>query len=233
MSPIRRLALAAATAALAAAAPSSASAQVVISQIYGAGGNAGAVFANDFVELFNRGSTAVSLTGYSLQYASTGGNFASGLTTALTGSIGAGRYFLIQLASGGASGAALPTPDAVGTTNISATVGKLLLANTTTAFTTSCPLGSAAIVDFVGYGAGTNCFEGAGTAPSPSATTAIFRAGNGATDTNNNAADFAAAAPTPRNSAFQPAVVPEPGTLALLALGGVGLLGAARRRRAA
>src|SRR5688500_17329353 len=50
---------------------------IVISQVYGAGGNSGATLTHDYIELFNRGNTAVSLAGWSLQYASaTGtGNF--------------------------------------------------------------------------------------------------------------------------------------------------------------
>ena len=55
------------------------SADVVISQVYGGGGNAGATYTHDFVELFNRGTTTVSLAGLSVQYASaTGtGNFSA------------------------------------------------------------------------------------------------------------------------------------------------------------
>ena len=46
----------------------SAPATIVISQVYGGGGNSGAPFKNDFVELLNRGNTAVSLNGWALQY---------------------------------------------------------------------------------------------------------------------------------------------------------------------
>ncbi|MCI0352292.1 MAG: lamin tail domain-containing protein, partial [Acidobacteriales bacterium] len=46
---------------------------VVISQIYGGGGNTGAPYRNDFIELFNRGSNSVSVTGWSVQYASAAG----------------------------------------------------------------------------------------------------------------------------------------------------------------
>jgi len=61
---------------------------VVISQVYGAGGNTGAALQNDYVELFNRSATTVSLSGWSVQYASaTGtGNFSSSVV-ALSGSI--------------------------------------------------------------------------------------------------------------------------------------------------
>ena len=34
---------------------------LVISQVYGGGGNSGATFKNDFIELFNRGDATVSL----------------------------------------------------------------------------------------------------------------------------------------------------------------------------
>ncbi len=44
---------------------------VVISQVYGGGGNAGAPLKNDFIELYNRGTTAVDLGGWSVQYAAT------------------------------------------------------------------------------------------------------------------------------------------------------------------
>ena len=46
---------------------------VAISQVYGGGGNAGATLKNDFIEVFNRGTSAVNLAGWSVQYASSGG----------------------------------------------------------------------------------------------------------------------------------------------------------------
>jgi hypothetical protein len=46
------------------------SSTIVISQIYGGGGNAGTTLRNDFIELFNRGNTPVSLNGWSVQYRS-------------------------------------------------------------------------------------------------------------------------------------------------------------------
>ena len=45
---------------------------LVISQIYGAGGNTGAIYTTDYIELYNRGATPASLNGLSLQYASSG-----------------------------------------------------------------------------------------------------------------------------------------------------------------
>jgi len=67
-----RLLVALAFAALLLAAPATpaSSSGVVVSQVYAGGGNSGASFTNDFVELFNAGSSAVSLNGWTVQYAS-------------------------------------------------------------------------------------------------------------------------------------------------------------------
>ena len=67
----------------------SASPDVVVGQLYAGGGNAGASFTHDFVELFNRGSTAIDLSGWTVQYASAAGT--TWQATALTGSIAPGR----------------------------------------------------------------------------------------------------------------------------------------------
>lgn len=186
---------------LVAAAPAGAAVQ--ISQIYGGGGNSGGVFNSDFVELRNTGPDAVNLTGWSIQYASaTGTTWGGAQLTPLTGSIPAGGFYLIKLATGAAtSQPSLPTPDVVGTTAMSATVGKVALVNSTTPLSGACPLPSASIVDFVGFGSTASCSEGAGPTPAPSNSTAVLRAANGCTDTNVNSADFATGTPTPRNSA--------------------------------
>src|SRR5438046_9649459 len=53
---------------------------VVISQVYGGGGNTGATFKNDFIELFNRGASAVNVTGWTVQYGSAGGTSWTNIT---------------------------------------------------------------------------------------------------------------------------------------------------------
>ena len=169
---------------------------VLISQIYGASGSSGAVYNRDFVELHNRSANPVSLAGWSLQYAAATGT--TWLVTPLSGTIAPGKYHLVGLASG-PNGITTPTPDTTSPTNISATAGKLALLNSTTTLSGSSPLGALGLQDFVGYGTA-NAYETA-AAPAPSTTTAIFRAGDGTTDTGNNTADFTAAAPAPRNSA--------------------------------
>ena len=167
---------------------------VVISQVYGGGGNTGATYKNDFVELYNLGSNAVDVTGWTVQYASSTG--LSWQKTTLSGTIQPGRYLLVQEAAGAGGTVDLPTPNAIGTIAMSATAGKVALANTSTTLTGTCPSG---LVDFVGYGSATTCFEGAPTA-NLSNTTAALRKSDGATDTDNNSADFTIGAPNPRNT---------------------------------
>jgi uncharacterized protein len=189
---------------------------IVISQVYGGGGNSGAPFTNDYIELFNRGSAAASVSGWSLQYTSaTGtGNFGAnaGQLTELPGlSLAPGQYLLVQEASNAAVGAPLPTPDSSDPSpiNMSATGGKVALVNSTTPLgcnggSTPCPAAALAqIVDLVGYD-GANFFEGSGPAPAASNTTAVLRAGGGCAETDDNAADFTAGAPAPRNTASPP-----------------------------
>jgi len=195
--------LAAAGTMLALAGHAAAASNVVVSQVYGGGGNAGAQYQNDFIELFNRSTSPISITGWSVQYASaTGtGNF---VATPLSGVLAAGQYYLVSEA-GGTNGSPLPLPNATGSINMSATGGKVILANSSTAL--ACNGGStpcsgaqlAQIVDLVGYD-GANFFEGTAAAPTLSNTTSAQRNGAGCMDTEQNGADFTAAAPAPRNT---------------------------------
>jgi DNA/RNA endonuclease G (NUC1) len=166
---------------------------IVISQVYGGGGNSGATYKNDFIELHNIGATPVSLNGWSVQYAASGGT--SWQKTDLTGTLQPGLYYLVQEGAGSGGTTALPTPNASGGIAMSATAGKVALVSNNTLLTGSCPLG-APVVDFVGFGTAANCAEGSPT-PTLSNTTAALR---GNADTDNNAADFTVGAPNPRNS---------------------------------
>jgi DNA/RNA endonuclease G (NUC1) len=180
---------------------------VVISQVYGGGGNTGATYTNDFIELFNNSNTPTSVNGWSVQYASATGS--TWQVTALPNvTLQPGQYLLVQQAVGAGGTTALPTADAVGTIPMSATAGKVALVSNTTALNVVCP--TANIVDFVGFGTTANCVmssSGPVTAtttvlptPAPSNTNAVLRKNGGATDSNNNNSDFAAGAPNPRNT---------------------------------
>ena len=75
---------------------------VVISEVYGGGGNAGAPYLNDFVELYNPTDKDIDLKEWSLQYAAAtndGSRLFSGLHE-LTGTIKAHGYYLIQATAG-------------------------------------------------------------------------------------------------------------------------------------
>jgi predicted extracellular nuclease len=178
------------------------STSVAISEVFGGGGNSSAPFTNDYIELRNIGSSPVSLSGWSVQYASATGS--SWSVTALPAvSVQPGHFFLVQEASGGPAGSPLPAPDATGTIGLAAGAGKVAVVASATALTGACPIG---FVDLVGYGGTASCFEGAAAAPAPSNTLSDQRAGNGMTDTDDNAADFSTAAPAPQNTTSPTAV---------------------------
>ena len=155
----------------------------VISEVYGGGGNKGAALTNDFIELYNPTSADLDLTGWSVEYLSASGN--SGGKHELSGSLPAGGYFLIQ-EGGGDTGEPLPSPDAVGNLNLSGSKGSVKLYDA-----------SGAEVDIVGYGEA-SISEGS-PAQALNNSTSAQRDAEG-TDTDNNAADFSAAAPTPKSA---------------------------------
>ena len=181
---------------------------IVISQVYGGGGNSGAPFRNDFIEIFNAGNTTVDLTGWSVQYASATASTWS-VTPLTSVTLQPGQYCLVQESSGGSNGVALPTPDATGTIAMAAGSGKVALVKISTALTGACP-NDMNIVDFAGYGSTANCFRGTAPAPAASNTNAILRAAAGCTNTRNNVADFALGPPNPRNTRFLPRVCADP-----------------------
>ena len=186
---------------------------LVVSQVYGGGGNSGATFTHDFIEIFNRGTTTVSTSGWSVQYTSASGTGTFGSATNLITELPAidvapGQYVLVQEASNAAVGLPLPTPDVTDATpiNMAGAAGKVALVSDQTALgcnggSTPCDASQLArIVDLVGYGTA-NFFEGSGPTGATSNTTAAVRNGGGCADSDDNAADFTVGTPTPRNTA--------------------------------
>ena len=198
---------------------------LVISQVYGGGGNSGAPYNADFVELHNVSSVSQSTSGLSVQYASSSATGTwTGVFALPTANIPAGGYFLIRMSTIGTNGVALPTPDAEPSAGneiaMSSTNGRVALVNGVTALS-GCPTTN--VIDLVGFGSSV-CFETAAT-PALSNTTAALRNNNGCTDTDNNSADFTVAAPAPRNSSSTASVCgassPTLSATALTAFGGV------------
>jgi len=194
---------------MAAAVPAFASNAVRISQVYGGGGNSGATYKYDYVELFNFSGSPIDISGWSLQYGSATGTSDLGacvncLTVFPAGSvIPSCGYYLIQLASGTNTTAAdLPVAadlviPAATANNLSATSGKIALKNNSTV-TPCSPV--TAFVDLVGYGT-PNCIEGGGAAGAPSNSSGDVRGLGGVTDSDNNNLDFSVVSnPVPRNS---------------------------------
>ena len=195
--------------ALFAASPAQAvSANVVISEVYGGGGNTGAIWKNDFVELYNGSDAAVDVSDWVVQYYSATGTLPASGTATLTGSVAPKHTYLVQMGPGAnVLATPLPTPDATGTAGMGSSNGRvdLRLADTTT------------VVDRVGYGTATTA-EGS-PAPGLSNTTSATRNAP-CVDTDVNATDFPATEPTPENSTVDkpgcavPPPVDEPETIA-------------------
>ncbi|GAB3195182.1 ExeM/NucH family extracellular endonuclease [Nocardioides hungaricus] len=192
---------------------------LVISEVYGGGGNSGATYTHDFIELYNPTSAPISVDGMSVQYRSSGGTAAATGVTPLTGTVAPGARYLVQEAKGAGGTTPLPTPDATGSISMSGTAFTVWLATGTTALTPTAD-GTAVrdgIVDLVGVNS--NTFETAKAAGTGNATSSS-RTG---ADTDDNSADFATGAPTPESGASTPEDPdPEPVEVSIAEVQGTG-----------
>ena len=191
---------------------------IVINEVYGSGGNVGAAFNQDFVELFNNGAVgtaALDLGGFTLQYkpATLAGTFSTFATVPTGTFLGPGESYVIGTGTVGINGAALPANQTNGTAALSATSGAVRVFDI-----------SLTQLDLVGYGSATNnSFEGTAPAAYPSNNLNSIQRIFGA-DTNNNVTDFTAMAASPMP-------VPEPSSYAMMGLGAALLVGIQRFRR--
>ncbi len=182
-----------------------ASPNIVISQVYGAGGNGsgatGATYKHDFIELFNRSGARVDISGWSVQYASTSGTSWQKTVIPANTFLEAGQYFLVREAAGtgGATNVVTVAGDVEGSIAMAAGAGKVALASNDSTLSGSAPTGGA-VVDFVGYGSGTNAFEGAGPTGTISNTKSAQRLEGGCTDEDKNSVDFEVKDVAPRTT---------------------------------
>ncbi len=170
-------------------------AAVVINEVYGGGGNSGAFWNRDFVELTNVSAAPVNLTGWSVQYTSATGA-GTWQKTDLTGTLPAGTSYVVGEAVGAGTGTTAVPVDVDGSIAMSGTAGKVALVNNGVALTgcaTTCSQ-QPQVVDFVGFGTTANDYAGTGPTPAPSNTASVSRNASHA-NTANNAADFAATTP--------------------------------------
>ncbi len=179
---------------------------LVLSAVFG-GQSASGPRNQDYVELHNRGPSAVSLSGLSLQYASANGT--AWQVVPLKGAIAAGGFYLVGFAAVSDGGVALPTVDQTSQINLSSGSGKVALTTGTTPLTGACPgvstdggFGSAALIDFLGYGSA-NCSEAMMPAPMASIASAVVRS-DVCVDDDINSFDFALQPPNPHTSASAP-----------------------------
>jgi hypothetical protein len=191
-----------------------------ISQIYTRGGQAGATFQNDYVELFNRGQTDVDVSGWSLnisnfagtppniQISSTNIKFFSSPNLIMR----PGGHLLIKF-GGGSNGQPLPTPDInLSPFPISDVGGQIILLPKDKSlpfhYCPAAPDLTGTVVDYVGYGTAI-CYEGT-VAPGPPPDQALLRVAGGCIDNNDNLADFPLQTPDPRTrvSGLMPCGVP-------------------------
>ena len=187
---------------------------LVINEVYGGGGNSGATLKNDFVELRNTGTTAVSLGGMRLEYRAAGGSGAASganITALPDVDVPPGKSFLIQEAPGAGGTQDLPTPDATGDTMIGGQGGQVYLVKASASDPFDPGTGNISnddIVDFVGWGSSATSFEGT-KGPASTNTTSVSRDASG-TDSNTNGSDFTAGAPTPSACGIDCPVTPPP-----------------------
>ncbi|NWH10656.1 InlB B-repeat-containing protein [Acholeplasma laidlawii] len=159
---------------------------LMIYEVYGGGGNSGALYTNDYAVLYNGTSVDIDLSNYTLQYASATGQFTN--KDELSGTILAGKYFVVKL-GGGSTESDLPRVDFTGTLNLSGTSGKIALVLGTTEVSTNDLYN---VVDLVGFGSA-NKYEGNAAVGVLSNSTSAKR--SSFIDSNNNGEDFTVGTP--------------------------------------
>ena len=228
---------------------SSAKAAVVIQEIYGDGGFAATgTYSNDYVVLYNAGTSAVNINGYQLETGGTSSALGTTYPTYVYDStpLAAGQHYLVEGRTSGTfpGVSTLPTPDTYATVDAGTTQNYLYPSYSQGKIGLTDSSGN--LLDYIGYGgdaanaaASDPAYEGSG--PAGGTASAQFTGTNALTRTNfldavadgsdtateNNGADFVVDAPNPQNTASSS--VPEPASLGILVSGGALLV--ARRRK--
>src|SRR3954467_13825549 len=172
------------------------SSSLLVSQVYTRGGEAGATYNGDFVELFNRGTTALDIKGYSIIVDTFEGSTETsvGITFNQSFSVPPGMHILFSFLGNGSNGQALPSGHfPVTNIGLGSTSGQIVILPPGQGIPSGCPVGSGTIIDFYGYGT-TACFEGSPSSV-PTSNQSRMRVNANCTDTDNNLSDFASVTP--------------------------------------
>ncbi len=209
---------------------------LTISEVYGGGGNSGSKYSNDFIELYNYGTTPIDMSALAVYYApATGTSYtaAAAFQTILTGTLAGGAYYLIAESQGTGGTTPLTGVNVAGSIAMAGTAGKVVLglANTVPVYAAGSlvPANNPSVIDIVGYGATATQYRGTGPAPTLTNTTSDSRT-TVTTAPTSNATDYLAGAPSPQGTGTLVVGVPEPSTWAAM-VGGMGALALVLRRR--
>ncbi|MCT1459685.1 ExeM/NucH family extracellular endonuclease [Aestuariimicrobium sp. p3-SID1156] len=175
-----------------------AASHLIINELYARGGSPNQPWVTKYVEIYNPTGATIDLSGLSIQYRAATGTAAASFTAPLKGTLAPGDFFVLQGASNGSNGAALPAElvdQTAGSFHPSGTTGTVFLVNGTTAINPDTQ--SASVIDKLGFG-GSN---------SPESAPAVYTGTNSvpgslgrtsADDTDNNSVDFVfSGTPTP------------------------------------
>lgn len=184
---------------------------VLITQVYGGGGNSGATYKSDFIELINTTSSDINIGGWVVYYLSATSNLTNAKYEFPANTIiKAGSYFSLKCADGtGTTQAAWPMPfDGTCTLTLGGTAGKIILLKSNAAFTLSNPplieeiINNANFGDYVPYGTTAVPIWGSVMAANTTSTTAVRRkfVSGRYQYTQNIGNDFEIVTADPRNS---------------------------------
>ncbi len=182
---------------------------LMISEVYGGGGNSNAPFINDYVEIYNASDEPITLAGKSVQYSPAKSN--SYKQMRLDGIIEPDSFYLIHLFTKNNPDSGVPMPlhdfwvNVGGAHGMSATDMKIALLNKTAQFDDEkfeYLDEDADLIDFLGGGSADKAL---GTKKTGANNTLSYQRefkNDGPVNNRNNSTDFITAAPDPMNSAL-------------------------------
>jgi len=205
---------------------------VIITQVYGGGGNTGAPYKSDFIELYNTTAADINIGGWSIQYSAAGGATtvtAGNMNVFPAGTIIKAHEHYSMIGASGANGADWPVgtfdwENPINLINLAGTAGKVILMKNGTAVT---PSSLNAIIndpnfgDYVTFGTGCSPVYGSNMAANLTNSQSALRKSTAGVYqyTANIGNDFDPATPNPRkgtvvtNQVAKPVISPAGGNV--------------------